>query len=253
MTHSRRPIIWFGVIAAVLSLDVRPIMSQPIGPRGAQLLSQPGFIGPGPARGCSSVEPGWSYYGLPNGPTTAITDSRVGVWNWGWAGEPATGFGRWASSRYGPVVASYTPVPILSGCDTRSVFMDPPRFGYGLHALGYRSASPRLASPSVSVLPTPSHSAASCRVDVRLPHPEAELWVNQTKTQSSGAERTFETPELADGKEFRYELLAKWQRNGQSVSETRGVVVAGGKAVVVDFNEFKVSEVAPPHFCMIGR
>jgi uncharacterized protein (TIGR03000 family) len=232
-------IVWFGVVASVLTVGVRPIMSQPIGPRGAPLLSLPGFVGPGPASGCRSVETGWSYYGLPNGPTTAITDSRVGVWNWGWRGEPYTGVGRWLSSRYGPVVTSYTPIPILGGSDARSVFMDPPLFGYGLYALGYRSASPRLVTPNVSVRPAPAPSANCCRVDVRLPHPEAELWVNQTKTQSSGVERTFESPDLADGKEFRYELVAKWQRNGQSYRETRGVVVAGGKSLVVDFTSPK--------------
>jgi len=216
-------------------------MSQPIGPRGAPLVSLSGYVGPGPARKCVGVETGWSYYGLPTGPTTAVTDSRVGVWNWGWRGEPNTGVGRWVSSRYGPVVASYTPVPALGGSDARSVFMDPPRIGYGLCALGYRSASPRLATPSVSVHPATALSSGSncCRVDVRLPHPDAELWVNQTKTQSGGANRTFETPELADGKEFRYELVALWHQNGEPMSATRGVVVAGGKSVVVDFTTAK--------------
>lgn len=237
MYPSSRSLIWLGALTVVLGVGVRPIMAQPIGPRGAPLVSLPGYVGPGPARACVHVETGWSYYGLPNGPTTAITDSRVGVWNWGWRGEPYTGVGRRVSSRYGPVVASYIPVPALGGCDARSVFMNPPLLGYGLYALGYRSASPRLATPSVSVYPAPalSSSANCCRMDVRLPHPDAELWVNQTRTQSSGAHRTFETPELADGKEFRYELVAKWQLNGEPISATRGVVVSGGKSVVVDF------------------
>ncbi len=118
--------------------------------------------------------------------------------------------------------------------------MDPPRIEYGLHALGYRSASPRLATPSVSVHPSPAPSSANCcRVDVRLPHADAELWVNQSKTRTGGAARTFKTPELGDGQEYRYELVAKWTRNGEVVSDTRGVVVAGGKSVVVDFTAAK--------------
>lgn len=234
------PALWLGVILWVLTIGVRPIMSQPIGPRDAPLLSLPGYKGPGPACGNNCVESGWQYYGLPNGPTTTISDSRVGVWNWGWRGEPNTGLGRWVSSRYGPVVASYTPIPLLGGSDARGVYMNPPRYGYGLHALGYRAASPRLATPSVSVRPATTLPAANCcRVDVILPHAEAELWVNQTKTQSSGANRTFETPELAAGKEFRYELVARWQNNGTARSDTRAVVVTSGQSVVVDFTTGK--------------
>jgi uncharacterized protein (TIGR03000 family) len=240
MPVTRFPILWLGTLVCVVTVGVRPIMSQPIGPRGAPLVSAPGFVGPGPARKCAGVETGWSYYGLPSGPTTTIADSRVGVWNWGWAGSPATLVGGWKASRYGPVVPSYTPIPALGGSDARSVFMDPPRFGYGLSALGYRSASPRLATPSVSVQPPPAlPSASCCRVDVRMPQADAELWVNRTKTNSGGVERTFETPELGDGKEYRYELVAKWTRNGEVVSDTRGVVVAGGRSVVVDFTAAK--------------
>lgn len=240
MPQSPRPLLWIGVMTVVVTIGVRPIMSQPIGPRGAPLLSAPGFVGPGPARGCPQVETGWSYFGLPNGPTTARTDSRVGVWNWAWSGEPATGGGRWLSSRYGPVVPSYTPIPVLGGSDTRSLFMDPPRFGYGLSAFGYRAASPRLATPSVGVRPSPPPSAPNCcRVEVRLSDPETELWVNQTKMHSVGLTRTFDTPELADGKEYRYEFTAKWSREGEPVRETRGVVVAGGKSVVVEFTPTK--------------
>ncbi len=153
----RRSLLAGLVIPAVLVLlaDVRPIMAQPIGPRGAPLVSPPGFVGPGPS--CKAeVRLGWSYYGLPNGPTTTLTDYRVGVWNWGWSGYPAVGDRVITKglSLYGPPVPSYTPVPSVFGSDARKHYMDPPVFGYGLNSLGYRSASPRLKTPSVSVQPT---------------------------------------------------------------------------------------------------
>lgn len=144
------------VLTVVLTLlgASRPIMAQPIGPRGAPLISFPGTVGPGPSRK-APVHTGWSYYGLPNGPTTTLTDYRVGVWNWGWDGYPA--HDRIATKvlgLYGPPTPSYTPVPSVFGSDARKHFMDPPFFGYGLNGLGYRSASPRLKTPSVSVQAT---------------------------------------------------------------------------------------------------
>lgn len=139
----------------VLLAAPRPIMAQTIGLRGAPLVSAPGFVGPGPS--CKAgASTGWSYYGLSNGPTTTLTDYRVGVWNWGWDGYPAVG-GRVITkglSLYGPPVPSYTPVPSVFGSDARRFYMNPPDLGYGLNSLGYRSASPRLKTPSVSVWPT---------------------------------------------------------------------------------------------------
>lgn len=228
------------LVVMVLLVASRPIMSQPIGPRGAPLVSLPGYFGPGTATKCDGMTTGWSYYGLSSGPTTTVTDSRVGLWKWGWDGEPRHPKA-WANTfgRYGPLLPTYTPTPLVGGSDARRVFMTPPVYGYGLFALGYGSPFPRLATPNVSVRPIMSPTANCCRVDVRMPHPEAELWVNQTKTGTSGAERTFETPDLASGKEFRYELVAKWKQDGTEVTSTRSVTVASGTSVSVDFTERK--------------
>lgn len=228
-------------VVLVLLVTVRPIMSQPIGLRGAPLISPPGFIGPGPAHKHGRANTGWSYYGLPAGPTTALTDYRVGVWNWGWSGSPPAGpVCRKLLSCYGPPVPSYLPAPAMGATDARRFFIAPPGYGFGLNALGYRSSFVRLATPSVNSMPVTSNTASNCcRVDVRLPHADAELWVNRTKTATSGAERTFETPELTDGREFRYEVEAKWVRNGVAMAATKNVVVAGGRSVMVDFTQEK--------------
>jgi uncharacterized protein (TIGR03000 family) len=168
-----------------------------------------------------------------------MVDARVGRWNWGWEGSPSHAPGLWSRvlNCYGPPTATYLPLPAIAPtCDGRKCFVNSPRFGYGLYAFGYLSAVPRLTTPSVSSHPsTAVASTVCCRVDVRLPQPDAELWVNKSKTATTGTDRTFESPELADGKEFRYELVARWKRNGAEVSESREVVVTGGKSVLVDF------------------
>lgn len=213
---------------------------------GAGLTSFPGFVGPGP-NGKRECGPGvgWGYYGVTGGPTTAFVDQRVGVWNWGWGGRPDHAAGTWARhlGRYGQPVPNYVPLPAVGGSDAREHFMTPPAFGYGLTSLGYRSASPRLATPSVSVHPTtalPAPTTAGCaRLEVRLPHPAAEVWVNDAKTTSTGAERSFESPELAAGKEYRYAVTARWTAAGEPKAASREVLVQAGSTVLVDFQQPK--------------
>jgi uncharacterized protein (TIGR03000 family) len=74
-------------------------------------------------------------------------------------------------------------------------------------------------------------------MEVRLPDQDAEVWINRTKTKSSGLERTFESPELKVGAEYEYELVARWKVNGEQQAESRKVMVTAGKTVLVDFRE----------------
>jgi hypothetical protein len=116
-------------------------MSQDVAPPKRPLASTPGWVGPGPNKtGDHGPGAGSSYYGLPNGPKTEFTDSRVGVWNWGWSGVPdsnATEFALRRVTKYGPTVPTYTPSPLVEpGCDRL------PRIGYGLWAGGYRGWVP---------------------------------------------------------------------------------------------------------------
>ena len=231
-------------IAILLSSAVH---AQPIGlSPGTPLVGRSTFSGPGPnlRRDCGPGV-GWSYYGVRGGPSTAFTDWRVGVWNWGWGGFPAANGSFWTNglSLYGPPVPTYAPVPgSFGGTDAHRVYMNPPIFGYGLTAWGYRSAYARLATPSVSVHPPatalPAPTSAGCaRVEVRLAHPDAELWVNHAKTTATGVERSFETPELSEGKRHSYELIARWTVNGEPKAESRTVQVERGKTVLVSFAE----------------
>jgi len=49
--------------------------------------------------------------------------------------------------------------------------------------------------------------------------------------------KTFETPELTPGESYSYTVEADLERGGTTVTETRRVSVAAGKAVTVDFTE----------------
>lgn len=230
----------------VMLAMVSQAQAQRVAVLGAGIVSRPAWIGPGPNFGRSpGPGAGWSYTGVNGGPTTAVIGPAYGFGGWGY---PAAVGSFWTNglSLYGPPVPTYAPVPgSFGGSDAHRFYMNPPVFGFGLNAFGYRSPSPRLATPSVSVypasapvvvLPAPS-SPGLCRMEVRLPDQDAEVWINRSKTKSSGLARTFESPELKDGAEYEYELVARWTVNGEKQAENRKVMVTAGKTVLVDFRE----------------
>lgn len=234
-------------LPVALMLCATGVSAQPLFTPGAGLVSPPGLVGPGPnCRRDPGPGVGWSYYGVNEGPTTQFTDMRVGIWNWGWGGFPARGGSFWTNglSLYGPPIPTYAPIPgSFGGSDAHRFYMNPPTLGFGLNALGYRSAFPRLATPSVSVHPSvalPAPTSPQCaRLEVRLPCADAEVWVNHAKTNTTGAARSFESPELTDGREYGYEVIARWVENGQPKAESRSVNVTAGQTRLVDFNQPK--------------
>jgi uncharacterized protein (TIGR03000 family) len=247
----------FGVVLAGLLAPVA--VAQPRLSRGPW-IDRPALTGPGPGWRdrqalANAVTAPWQYHDLPSGPRTTL-GVGVGVWPglWGFGGWPAAGGGFWTNglSLYGPPIPTYGPVPgTFGGSDAHRFYSDPPLFGFGLNYLGYRSPSPRLANPTVSVYPPgqeppprgrllPAPTNARCaRVEVTLPHPDADVWLNGTAVRGSGATRGFESPELEAGKTYQYEVVARWQQDGRERAESRTVTVAAGQTAVADFTQGK--------------
>lgn len=76
--------------------------------------------------------------------------------------------------------------------------------------------------------------AAPAQVEVRVP-PAADVWFGSVKTKQTGAVRFFESPELTPGKQYAYEVRARWRGESGEVERTRRVAVSPGAKVVVDF------------------
>jgi uncharacterized protein (TIGR03000 family) len=72
-------------------------------------------------------------------------------------------------------------------------------------------------------------------VTVVLPE-GAKLTVNDVVVNVNG-NQTFQTPKLEKGKSYFYTVKAELTRDGRSVTETRRIDVAAGKAVTVDFTQ----------------
>ncbi|MCI0378044.1 MAG: TIGR03000 domain-containing protein [Gemmataceae bacterium] len=84
-----------------------------------------------------------------------------------------------------------------------------------------------------------------CRVLVRLPDPDAEVWLEGNKTNSRGMTRVYETPELEPGSSYSYTIRASWVQNGRPVTEERRVSLTAGRTVVADFNQPPPAEKIP--------
>jgi uncharacterized protein (TIGR03000 family) len=73
---------------------------------------------------------------------------------------------------------------------------------------------------------------------------EASLTINKTPTRSNSDTRTFVTPPLLPGREFRYTLQAEVVRDGNPVTLTMQVAVRAGEKKKVTFTFPSVEGVA---------
>ena len=196
----------------------------------------------------------WGYYNLPPGPYLTRDYPFAG-----WPGYRGA-MGNLFLHPHRPCVPVYGPVAPVA------VNPDPPHlprkrllgFGVGYYGwVGPYRASPRPQPTTVSVWspydprgwPAPKHGkhhagevvaeaapAGGClRVTVAVPHPAAEVYVDGVKTAQTGTARVFESPELAAGGEYRYELVARWVEGGEPVVRKRVVSGKPGEVVRVDF------------------
>ena len=87
--------------------------------------------------------------------------------------------------------------------------------------------------------PAPGRVAASqtntVLLDVRVPTPDAEVWVSGAKTAKKGTSRTYISPPLVPGDRYVYEVRAQWYAQGQTTTQTRLVPVRAGDRLSIDF------------------
>jgi uncharacterized protein (TIGR03000 family) len=95
------------------------------------------------------------------------------------------------------------------------------------------------ASRLSAVSPRPAQNQAvapgtSARLELRVPE-AAEVWFGDVRAVQTGALRVFESPPLAPGKEYVYEVRVVWQAGGRDVAESREVTVRAGQQVAESF------------------
>jgi len=75
---------------------------------------------------------------------------------------------------------------------------------------------------------------ASVHLNVQVPA-DATVWIDGRQTQQKGESREFVSPALAAGKDYSYEVKARWMKDGQPVERTEKVTFHAGERVNVNF------------------
>jgi uncharacterized protein (TIGR03000 family) len=187
------------------------------------------------------VGPGWNYPGLAGGPYVTYPWGP----SFGWPGFIGATGSFWTNglSLYGPPVPVYGPIPGVFGNDdlVRQWKQHPGIFQFGW--VGVYAASPRPKPPTVNVWPVveqlgpapPAPSGGCMILSVKVPQPAAEVFVGGVKTAQTGTDRIYESPPLEAGKEYQYELTARWIERGVLMEKTKVVTGKPGEVVRVDF------------------
>lgn len=110
----------------------------------------------------------------------------------------------------------------------------------------YGSGAPGGYLPPDQAGAAPSDNTAS--VGIHVPS-DAEVWFNGDATQQKGENRQYATPPLAPGRDYQYEVRARWIDNGKPVDQTRTVYVHANERSEVDFTQrepVKPPDAVPP-------
>jgi len=114
------------------------------------------------------------------------------------------------------------------------IYADPWWYNYGCYYPGYVIYVAPDDRYQVFSPPEKPAVATSVVVNVRVPA-DAQVWFENQQTSVTGTLRRFESPALAPGKEFFYEIRVGWTENGQPVERTRRVPVHAGDRINLDF------------------
>jgi uncharacterized protein (TIGR03000 family) len=124
----------------------------------------------------------------------------------------------------------------------------PRMYGYWVYRPGGIVSGPPLPIETldyrVPVQPTASFDAAPIRVNVNLPA-EADLYFNGTLTNETGPFRTFVSPAVAVGRDYVYDIRARWVENGRPVTWRHDYTVRAGDRLNVDVGMPGAEETAP--------
>jgi uncharacterized protein (TIGR03000 family) len=188
-------------------------------------------------RGYGYGSPGYGYRGYGYGyPGYSGYNS---AWSYGRGYYP--GYSNYYGGNYSPSYGSYFTPNYLSS----SGYNYSPDYTYN-YTPGYSSAPAYQYSSSgvtgdvQSFYPPASESATpqgdtSAFVKVRVPAEDAEVWFEGSPTKQRGTEREFVSPPLTAGRNYTYEIRARWMENGREMDQTRRVPVRPGERVTVDF------------------
>jgi uncharacterized protein (TIGR03000 family) len=72
------------------------------------------------------------------------------------------------------------------------------------------------------------------RINVSVPA-DAQITFDGAKTMQNGAFRAFVSPPVAPGRDYYYNVTAKWQQGGREVTRTQRIAVHAGDVINMSF------------------
>jgi uncharacterized protein (TIGR03000 family) len=216
----RRHRLW----AAALLLGAAGLL---LTPSASQAQLRMGFGGYGMGIGYGSGYYGYypSYYSYGYSP-----------YNWGYAYSPSSYWygSNWSYPSYSWGGYSYPSYSYWGGYSSPSYYSGD---YYSSPSTTYSYPAPSYGSPSYSYgAMAREERANTAQVDVRVPDPNAEIWIEGSKTQQRGTLRLFESPPLNPDKNYTYDIRARWTENGREVERTKTVPVRANERANVDFS-----------------
>jgi len=147
----------------------------------------------------------------------------------GWYASPlrtTTGF-----PAIGPAFAPAMSTPVATA--SKPIISGEPRIRQAMYPAVAVSPGSDLLRQKLG--PAGSKGEAPASIEVVVPNADAKIWFQGQETRRSGKVREFESPRLASGSSYAYEVRAQWMDGDQPVTQTRTVPVRAGERVRVDF------------------
>ena len=188
----------------------------------------------------------------PTAASAQVMIGRVGI-----VGNPYYGYYP-GTSWYYPSYYSYGYYPSGWGYSPGYAYYNYPSYWYG-NAWSFPTnlTVDRYTTPSYSYgqldtsgyYTTGGPAADAVKLNVLVPDPNAQVWVEGQLTSQSGRTRDYISPPVDPAKNYVYQVRSRWIDNGRTMDETKRIPVHAGETATVDFtvptNHSRVDEIRP--------
>jgi uncharacterized protein (TIGR03000 family) len=124
-----------------------------------------------------------------------------------------------------------------------------PSYDYGTYSVApdyYSTPAPDYGATAPRYGTAPAASSNTALLTINVPDPNADIWFNGAQTVQKGTERQFEPPALDPGRDYTYDVRARWMENGQQVDQKRQIAVHAGDRLTVNFSMPRAAEDRTP-------
>lgn len=105
---------------------------------------------------------------------------------------------------------------------------------YGMYYNGPGGGMTPIVSASGVLMATYEDASRLARIELRVPA-DADMWVNGRKLTDIGTLRRIVSPPLLPGREYEYEIQARWLENGRMVDRSQRYVLSAGESIYSDW------------------